>query len=83
MDGALLTPPTHERREIDGGMVLVLVVTDPGTMHRHIRDEHPERWTELCEFQRKWNANPMPGFHMPRKVDGTLLLDGQDVGDTA
>ena len=83
LDGAVLTMPTHEQQEINDGMVLALVITDPGTMHRHIRDEHPERWAEMCEFQWKWNANPLPGFHMPRKVDGTLLLAGEDVGDTA
>lgn len=82
LDGTHLTLPEHERREFDGGMVLALVVTNPGTIHRHIRDEHPERWAEMCERQRKWNANPMPGFHLPRKVDGTLLRLGEDVGDT-
>jgi hypothetical protein len=82
LDGQVLTLPVHEQREIDGGIAIALVVTDPGTVHRHIRDAHPERWAELCEFQRKWNASPVPGFHLPRKVDGTLLRTGEDVGDT-
>jgi hypothetical protein len=79
LDGAVLTLPVNERRELDGGVATAMVVTDPGTVHRHLRDEHPVRWAELCDFQRKWNAS---GLAMPRKVDGTFLRAGEDVGDT-
>jgi hypothetical protein len=81
LDGTALTLPVTERCDLpDGG--IAMVVTDPGTFHRHMRDTHPERWEEACERQRQMNANPNITF-MPRKVDGTFLLDGQDVGDTA
>lgn len=59
-----------------------VVVTDPGTAWVHIRDEHPERWAEMREARRKMNANPFIGC-MPRKVDGTFLLAGEDVCDIA
>ena len=77
LDGTVLTPPTTELREYD--TCTAMVVTDPGMMHRHFRDEHPERWQELCDFQRKRNAL---GRAMPRRVDGCFLEDGQDVGYT-
>jgi len=77
LDGAVLTMPVTERREDD--MCTAMVVVDPGTVHRHIRDEHPERWAEMCDFQRKWNAL---GRAMPRRVDGCFLRDGEDVGYT-
>lgn len=79
---AELTMPTTEERFLDDGMVfaIALSVTDPGTAHHHVRDEHPEKWAELCEMQRRVNANPNIGGS-PRKVDGTFLRAGEDVGD--
>lgn len=80
-DGTPLTLPTLEERELDGGMVHAVVVTDPGNVSRHLRDEHPAMWARMCEQQRRMNANPFIGG-MPRKVDGTFLRPGEDVGDT-
>lgn len=78
--GADVEMPTTETAETD--MAIALVVTDPGTFSQHFRDEHPEQWASSCEARRKMNANPvMPG--MPRKVDGTFLRPGEDVGDIA
>jgi hypothetical protein len=77
LDGAVLTLPVTETREND--MCTAVVVTDPGTVHRHIRDEHPERWQEICEARQKMNASPFI-FGMPRRADGCFLEDGQDVG---
>jgi hypothetical protein len=53
-------------------------VGDPGTMYTHLRDAHPERWTEALQAQRVVNAYIDP---VPRKIDGTLLRPGEDVGD--
>ncbi len=72
--------PTLEDRENDHGIALAVVVTDPGTAWHHVRDEHPERWAELCEARRKMNANPFIGGS-PRKVNGTFLRTGEDVGE--
>lgn len=77
LDGAMLTQPVTGRREDD--FCSYVVVADPGTVHRHIRDEHPDHWQELCDFQRKWNAR---GLGLPRRVDGCFLGDGEDVGYT-
>lgn len=84
MCGAELTMPTTEERTLygDARFAIAVVVTDPGTVHRHVRDEHPEKWAELCEAQRKMNANPFIGGS-PRKVDGTFLRAGEDVGTIA
>ena len=46
-----------------------------------VRKAAPEKWAELCDMQRKVNANPFIGGS-PRKVDGTFLRAGEDVGDT-
>ena len=72
--------PTTAKVETD--MTIAVVVTDPGTFHEHLRDVHPEQWAESCEARRKMNANPFFGG-MPRKVDGTFLRAGEDVGDIA
>lgn len=79
---APLTMPRSEQQHIDQGAVqaIAVIVTDPGTAHAHIRDVHPERWAELCEMQRQVNANPYIGG-MPRRVDGTFLRPGEDVGN--
>jgi hypothetical protein len=77
LDGTVLTRETTETRQDD--FASYVVVTDPGTVHSHIRDEHPERWQEMCDFQRKWNAL---GRGMPRRVDGCFLAAGEDVGYT-
>jgi len=79
LDGAELTMPVTEQRE--DGICIAMVVTDPGTVHRHIRDEHPDLWSDLCDARRKLNANPFLGG-MPRRVDGCFLQHGQDVGYT-
>jgi len=71
--GAELEWATTETRE--DGCATYVVVTDPGTAWAHTRDEHPERWAELCDARRKMNANPFIGC-MPRKVDGTFLRAG-------
>lgn len=68
--------------EVETGMTFAVVVTDPGTFYAHVRDEHPERWEQSCEARRRMNANPFIGG-MPRKVDGTFLRPGEDVGDIA
>lgn len=75
---AEVTMPSHEKREND--FASYVVVTDPGTFHDHLRDAHPDYWAEACERQRKFNANPFIGS-MPRKVNGTFLRAGEDVGD--
>jgi hypothetical protein len=77
LDGEPLTMPVTEQRMDD--FCAYVIVTDPGTVHAHIRDAHPERWQEMCDFQRKWNANPF-NRGMPRRVDGCFLHDGEDVG---
>lgn len=76
--GEEVTLPTNET--IDDGMVLAVVVTDPGTFHGHVRGQHREAWERMCEARRQMNANPFIGG-MPRKVDGTFLRPGEDVGD--
>jgi hypothetical protein len=53
-------------------------VGDPGTLYTHLREAHPDRWAEICQAQRAVNALIDP---VPRKIDGTLLLPGEDVGD--
>jgi hypothetical protein len=53
-------------------------VIDPGNLYIHLREAHPERWAEVCQAQRAVNALIDP---VPRKIDGTLLLPGEDVGD--
>jgi hypothetical protein len=58
----------------------VVTVGDPGTIYAHLRDAHPERWTEALQAQRVVNAYIDP---VPRKIDGTLLRPGEDVGDIA
>ena len=63
-------------------MACAVVVTDPGNVHSHIRDRHPEAWAAACEARRKLNANPFIAL-MPRKVDGTLMRAGEDVSDIA
>ena len=79
--GAPVTMPRTQRIDDLGGDVLAsaVVVTDPGTAHAHVRDEHPEKWAELCEMQRRMNESGRYG--MPRKVSGTFLRAGEDVGD--
>jgi hypothetical protein len=79
LDGTPLTLPTTESREDDAG--IIVVVTDPGTVHAHIRDEHPAMWARLREARERMNASPFIGG-TPRRVDGTLLLGGRDVGYT-
>jgi len=76
--GTEVTMPSHGERQDDSAFYVV--VTDPGTFHRHLRDAHPEEWARVCEMQRKVNANPFIGG-MPRKVNGTFLRAGEDVGD--
>lgn len=76
--GDPVTMPRTENREDE--FAIYVVVTDPGTWHAHHRDAHPESWAQACEMQRKMNANPYIGG-MPRKVNGTFLRAGQDVGD--
>lgn len=63
---------------LDSGRVVT--VGDPGTIYTHLRDAHPERWTEALQAQRVVNAYIDP---VPRKIDGTLLRPGEDVGDIA
>jgi hypothetical protein len=77
---APVTLPRSEHHDLDGGMIKALVVTDNGTFHAHVRDAHPERWAELVEMQRQVNANQFIGG-MPRRVDGTFLRAGEDVGN--
>jgi hypothetical protein len=72
--------PRTENREFDGGMVFAVVVTHPGTFHAHVRDAHPEQWARSCEMTRRMNANPYIGI-LPRKVNGTIMRPGEDVGD--
>jgi hypothetical protein len=57
-----------------------VTVGNPGTMYTHLRDAHPERWAEALQAQRVVNAYIDP---VPRKIDGTLLRPGEDVGDIA
>jgi hypothetical protein len=63
-------------------LAVTMVQTDPGTAFQHLRDAHPEHWAEACERQRLVNANPYIGG-MPRKVDGTFLRPGENVGDVS
>ena len=59
LDGiTLFTMPIRAARDLpDGGVALV--VTDPGTMHRHLRERLPPGTLgEACERQRRMNANP-------------------------
>ena len=58
----------------------MVTVGDPGTIDTHLRDAHPERWTEALKAQRVVNAYIDP---VPWKIDGTLLRPGEDVGDIA
>ena len=74
-DGAALTAPTTEAREMDG--LMVVVTTDPGNAAEHLRTAHPERWRELCDQQRRMNAGGRYG--MPRRMDGSFLPPGEDV----
>jgi hypothetical protein len=78
--GAELELPASEVVETD--MASAVIVTDPGTAFSHIRDVHPEYWATACELRRRMNASPYIGG-MPRKVDGTFLRSGEDVGDIA
>jgi hypothetical protein len=80
--GTPVTMPQTERVDNLGGDVLVsaVVVTDPGTAHAHVRDSHPDKWAELCEMQCRVNASPFISA-MQRKVNGTFLRPGEDVGD--
>jgi hypothetical protein len=67
-----------ETEALDSGRRVT--VGDPGTIYTHLRDAHPEKWAELLQLQRAVNARIDP---VPRKVDGTLLRPGEDVGDIA
>lgn len=77
-DGEVLTMPVLEQRETDD--CIYVVMTDPGTVSRHLKDKHPAMWARMCEAQRQMNASPFIGG-MPRKVNGTFLFAGEDVGD--
>lgn len=57
-----------------------VTIGDPGTIYSHLREAHPDRWAEALQAQRVVNAYIDP---VPRKIDGTLLLPGEDVGDIA
>jgi hypothetical protein len=78
LDGETLTLDVTEQRQ--DGFCFYVVVTEKGSIHAHMRDAHPRWWSEQCELQRAMNANPYVTF-MPRKVNGCLLLPGEDVGD--
>jgi hypothetical protein len=67
---------------LDQDACTAVVVVSQGTMWVHVRDEHPEEWERMCSQRREMNANPNIAF-MPRKVDGTFLLDGEDVADVS
>lgn len=69
-------------RTIETGAALVVVVDPPDTFHPHLRDAHPAEFAEAAERRAKLNATlgQMMGA-MPRKVDGTFLRAGEDVGD--
>lgn len=75
--GTEVTLPSHEERQDD--FAFYVVVTDPGTFHYHLRDAHPDFWAWSCEH-RRW-MNQSGRFGMPRKVSGTFLRAGEDVGD--
>jgi hypothetical protein len=53
-------------------------LTVRGSVWGHVRDVHPDRWAWLLRRQERANSI---GLGMPRKVDGSFLLPGQDVGD--
>jgi hypothetical protein len=72
----LLLPTTAT---LDQDACTAVVVVDRGTVSAHVRDAHPERWASMCDARRKMNVSDRYG--MPRKVDGTFLLDGEDVAD--
>lgn len=76
-DGIVLHGPVTETREMDG--LMYAVVTDPGDYLPHVREHHPEMWQEWCERRRQTNSSGRYG--MPRKVDGTFLMAGEDVDD--
>lgn len=77
-----VTLPTVEQEELGGRFpATAAVITDPGTFNHHLRDAHPEWWAEQCDLQRRFNANPFIRPVVPRKVNGTPLLPGEDVGD--
>lgn len=78
LDGTELTAPLMESAHTDPG-VAAIVVTEPGTVHRHIRDAHPDLWQQMREQQRVHNER---GTGMPRRADGCFLGPGEDVGDT-
>lgn len=62
--------------------VIAHVVADQGTFFAHIRDEHPEEWVQACVRRRRSNAAIGGSLGaMPRKVGGSLLLPGENVGD--
>lgn len=76
--GETVRHPCTETREDD--FASYVVVVDPGNSWHHVRDAHPDIWAQMCEARQKMNANPYIGG-MPRKVNGTFLGPGEDVGD--
>jgi hypothetical protein len=72
----------HKLATVEQDGQAVVVVTEAGSMWPHVRDAHPERFELACGHRRRMNAQFAEVMGAaPRKIDGTLLLEGEDVGD--